>query len=196
MILATVFWTLVGFISGALPFSVWIGRYWLHKDIREFGDKNPGATNVLRAGGVKPFVVALLLDICKGILPVGIAYHIFGLQGWEIVPVAFAPPLGHTFSPFLGWQGGKSVAAAFGVWIGLTFWQMPIIAVTTLVILAWLVKPPGWAIMGTLAVMAVALAVWFQNPILTGVWATQVIILGWSHRHDLRQRPIFRSLNA
>ena len=164
----------------------------LGKDIRQFGDRNPGATNVLRAGGVVPFILALILDISKGALPLGLAAHIFGIQGWALVPIALAPPLGHTFSPFLNWRGGKAVAAAFGVWIGITIWTMPLISLLLLIPLALLLKPSGWALMLTLAGMLAALLVWFDDPILLGVWGTQFILLGWNHKDDLAKRPSFR----
>lgn len=108
-------WVLFGFILGALPFSVGVGNWALKKDIRAAGDHNPGATNVLRAGGVGWYALALILDISKGALPVGWAAHLAGISGGALIPIALAPPLGHAFSPFLGGRGGKAVAAAFGV---------------------------------------------------------------------------------
>ena len=68
----TLIFTLLGFLLGALPFSVWIGRFGLQRDIMKVGDGNPGATNVLRAGGFLWFSLALMLDIGKGALPVGL----------------------------------------------------------------------------------------------------------------------------
>ena len=188
-LLPTLLWTLFGFLLGALPFSVWVGKLLLGKDIRQFGDKNPGATNVLRAGGQLPFVLALMLDISKGALPLGLAVHIFGVSGWAIVPISIAPPLGHTFSPFLNWRGGKAIAAAFGVWIGITIWTMPLIAIPLIIILTLLITPSGWALMLALFGMLVALLFWFDDPVLLGVWAVQTVLLAWNHRNDLMKRP-------
>lgn len=186
--------TLLGFILGAAPFSLLIGKYGLGKDIRDYGDKNPGATNVLRAGNFAWFALALLLDITKGALPVGLAYYVFGIQGWQIVPITIAPPLGHTFSPFLNWQGGKAIAASFGVWIGLTIWQMPLVSLTLLIIFTLLLTPSGWAVALTLAGMLVALLLWLDDPVLLGVWAAQTALLAWTHRADLAQWPRLRPL--
>lgn len=185
-------WTAVSFLVGALPFSLWVGRYGLKTEITEYGDGNPGATNVLRAGGFLWFSLALALDISKGAAPVGLAYYVFGWTGWEIAPIALAPPLGHAFSPFLGWRGGKSIAAAFGVWIGLTLWKMPLVSLLTLSLLTVLFTPSGWAVVGTLAVMLVALSVWLRDPVLFAVWAGQTVMLVWTHWPDLRQRPGLR----
>lgn len=193
-LLPTLLWTLFGFAIGSLPFSVWVGKLILGKDIRQFGDKNPGATNVLRAGGPLPFVLALMLDISKGALPLGLAVHIFGVSGWAIVPISLGPPLGHTFSPFLNWRGGKAIAAAFGVWIGITIWTMPLISLSLLVVFTLLITPSGWALMLALAGMLVALLNWFDDPVLLGVWVGQTLLLAWNHRGDLAKRPSLRQI--
>jgi len=192
MILTIILWTIVSFLSGALPLSLWIGRYGLHLDIRDYGDKNPGATNVLRAGGKGWFALALALDIAKAAAPVGLAYYIFGWQDWAIVPISLAPPLGHAFSPFLGWRGGKSIAAAFGVWIGLTLWTIPVLSVAALVLFSLLLTPSGWAVMATMLLILAALLGWLHDPVLTAVWLPQLLLLIYNHRQDLRQRPRLR----
>ena len=102
-------WFLFAFLCGSLPFSFWIGRLFLHADVRQFGDANPGATNVLRAGGRATAVLALLLDFVKGAVPVWLAYRWAGVDSVALTLVALAPVLGHAFSPFLGFQGGKAV---------------------------------------------------------------------------------------
>ena len=71
------------------------------------------------AGSRGGFVLAMALDISKGALPVGLAYQQWGIQDWRIIPITLAPVAGHAFSPFLGGKGGKALATAFGVWIGL-----------------------------------------------------------------------------
>lgn len=184
--------TIFGFLLGALPFSVWVGQWLADKDIRHFGDKNPGATNVLRAGGMAPFMLALVLDISKGAIPVGLAIQIFGIEGWPVVPIALAPPLGHTFSPFLNWRGGKAVAAVFGAWIGLTIWTMPLVGLALLITFAFLLRPHGWAVLATMLGMLFALLLWQNNSVLLGIWVCQAGLLGWNHRADLAIRPSLR----
>lgn len=184
--------TFLAFILGALPFSIWIGQYLLGRDIRQFGDKNPGATNVLRAGGYPPFFLALLLDISKGALPVGLAYFIFQIQDYGIVPIAVAPPLGHAFSPFLHWRGGKSIAAAFGVWIGLTLWQIPLAALLLLVFWSLVIRPSGWAVLFSLIGMLIALLVWLPNPVFLAVWLGHTLLLIYSHRQELAMWPMLK----
>lgn len=119
-------WMFVAFISGSVPYSVWIGKRVLGKDIRTFGDGNPGAFNVFRAGGKSWGLAAILLDGFKGAIPVGLARH-YGLEGWALVLTALAPILGHAYSPFLRFRGGKAIAVMFGSWLGMTSWLGPTI---------------------------------------------------------------------
>lgn len=194
MILATIFWTVTGFILGSIPFSPIIGRLAIGRNIQDYGDKNPGATNVLRAGGLSWFLLALMLDVSKGALPVGLAYQIFGLQGWEAIPIALAPSLGHAFSPFLGWRGGKAIAATFGVWIGLTIWTIPLFSLVVIIGVLLLLTPSGWAVLVTLIAMFFALVFWIQDPVLVGILLLQALLLIWTHREDLKHRPHLRFL--
>jgi glycerol-3-phosphate acyltransferase PlsY len=138
----------VGITLGSLPFAVWIGRFLLHKEITQFGDGNPGATNVYRASGsLWWFLLALCLDFSKAIIPVALAYHTYNIRDWRIIPIALAPTLGHSFSPFLRGRGGKALATVGGVWLALdaVYLFLPLIALTLL----WsaVVQPRGWAIL-------------------------------------------------
>jgi glycerol-3-phosphate acyltransferase PlsY len=120
-------WIIAGLVLGSLPFSVWIGKIFLRKDIREYGDGSPGATNVARAGSKFLYVVAALLDAFKGTVPVLLAQNLSGVSGWDLAAVAVAPVMGHAFSPLLKFRGGMGVATTFGVWLGLTGWLGPLV---------------------------------------------------------------------
>lgn len=120
-------WTIIAFFLGSLPFPVWIGKLFLHTDIRKYGDGAPGATNVARAGGRGLYIIAALLDAFKGTVPVWLAQLISDVHGWPLAAVAIAPVLGHAFSPFLKWRGGMAVAPTFGVWLGLLGWVGPVL---------------------------------------------------------------------
>jgi glycerol-3-phosphate acyltransferase PlsY len=189
-------WSLCGFFLGSLPFSVWVGKFALKKDIRQEGDHNPGATNVLRAGGKGWYLFALILDIGKGALPVGLASYFAGIQGWLMIPIAVAPPLGHAFSPFLKFRGGKAVAVTFGVWIGLTLWKVPLVSMIMLVLFSLLITPSGWALLLTLIGTTMAIAVWLDDPVLLVIFLLHSLLLIYTHRDDLRQRPRLRAMLA
>lgn len=147
---------------------------------------------MLRSSGFLPFSLALFLDISKGALPVGLAYYVFGLQDWRIVPIALAPPLGHAFSPFLNWRGGKAIAATLGVWIGLTIWVVPLVGTLLLIVWSLLIRPSGWAVLITLVGVLVFIIFWNPQPEFLLVIGGQIVLLFWKHRQDLRQRPTLR----
>ncbi len=184
-----IFYTLLAFLFGSLPFSLWIGRAATGKDIRRYGDHNPGATNVLRAGSRGGFLLAMALDISKGALVVGLAYQVWGIQDWRIVPITLAPVAGHAFSPFLRGQGGKALATAFGVWIGLTIWSLSLAALGLLIFWRLVVRPPGWALLLTLLCLGLVIVVWLPNPVFLVVLALQSLILLYKERADLGQWP-------
>lgn len=106
------------YVAGSVPTGLWLGL-WLRKiDIREHGSKNIGATNTLRVLGKPLGGAALAGDMAKGV----IAVVVFGqLAGWEHLPLAcgLAAILGHLFSVFLKFKGGKGVATSTGVFLGL-----------------------------------------------------------------------------
>lgn len=183
---------LLSFLCGSLPFSVWLGKILRGTDVRRFGDGNPGATNAFRAAGAAVGLLVLALDVSKGAAPVGLAYFNLGYQGLAMCLIATAALLGHAFSPFLGFRGGKGLAVALGVWIGLTLWRMSLPAL--LLVLFWtaLLDAAGWAVMLTLAGMLAILLLWVPDPLLLAVLVGQAVILAWTHRADLRRRPHLR----
>ncbi|MGB9590017.1 MAG: glycerol-3-phosphate acyltransferase, partial [Candidatus Hydrothermia bacterium] len=180
---------------GSIPFSVIIGRLFLSKDIREFGDRNPGAANVWRAGGGTPLgMLAVLLDFSKGFVPVFLARFWLGVSGVGLVLVALGPVLGHAFSPFLRFKGGKAVATTFGVWAGFTLLEGPLaLSVSMGAIHLWQ-KTNAWTVfigfMGLLAYLLIRNADIFTLTIWTGNAAVVV----WKHLPELREpmrlRPV------
>lgn len=188
----TFIWFLSAFLSGSLPFSVWVGRLALRTDIRRYGDGNPGATNVLHSGGKGWGALALLLDVLKGTVPVGLAFFWAGLTGWPLAAVALAPVLGHAFSPFLGFRGGKAVAVTFGMWAGLTLWQGPGVLGLALGLWFVVVTVDGWAMLLALMSLLVYLLLAGAEPTLWTIWAGNTLILAWKHRADLRRPPGLR----
>lgn len=185
-------WAILAFFLGALPFSVWLPRLLGRADPRTVGDHNPGSTNAFKSGGAAVGLAVLLLDVSKAAAPVGLAYHVYGWRGLPMVLIATAPVLGHAFSPFLRFRGGKALAVAFGVWIGLTLWQISIPAL--LLVLLWraVLDVDGWAVMLALASLLGVILLWRPDPLFLAVLAGQALILGWKHRDGLRHRPHLR----
>ena len=119
---------LAGYLLGSLPCGYLAGRLLAGVDIREQGSGSTGATNVLRVLGKGPALVVFLLDVLKGtgavvlakaVLP-GAGWAGTGLDGW-VVGAGLAALAGHIWPVWLGWRGGKAVATALGMLLGLAW---------------------------------------------------------------------------
>jgi glycerol-3-phosphate acyltransferase PlsY len=187
-----VLFILIAFLCGSVPFSVWFGKIIIGLDVRHFGDGNPGAANVFRAGNKLVGFLTLLLDISKAAAPVGLAYFNLGFRGVPMFLIALAPILGHAFSPFLGFRGGKAISTALGVWIGLTIWKASLAGVTAVLVGTVLFTSPGWAVMLGMGGILITLLLWIPDPLLLSVLVGETLILAWTHRTDLGHRPRIR----
>jgi glycerol-3-phosphate acyltransferase PlsY len=187
-------WTAIGYALGSIPFSVLIGRWVGGVDVRQYGDHNPGAANVMRATNWRWFGVAFLLDYFKGAVPVGIAWFMLGFDGWAIVPVALAPIFGHATSPWLGFRGGKAVAVTFGVWTGLTLGAGPIVLGLLLTLGFATLASSGWAVILTQVSFGIFLSLYYlgSHPPFLAVWLGNLAALTWKHWEDLQGRPQLR----
>jgi glycerol-3-phosphate acyltransferase PlsY len=186
-------WTLIGFLLGSLPISVWLGRLVLHTDIRSYGDGNPGGTNVIRAGNRGLGLLVIILDMLKGAIPVALAYDVSRVDGWPLAAVIVAPIAGHAFSPILGFRGGKALATTFGVWTAMTAPVGPFVMGGSVLLFYRLLNVAGWAVMASLLILLLFLLLTGAALPVLAAWVGTLAILGWTHRADLRQRPAFRT---
>lgn len=122
----------LGHVCGSVPSGLWLVQAFHGIDIRNYGSKNIGTTNVFRIVGSKTAVLVLIADAFKGILAVGIMSYFFHNPLLDVV-TALGALLGHNYSLFLGFKGGKGVATA----LGLLIFMMPKVAVASFGI--WLV---------------------------------------------------------
>ncbi len=127
----------VGYLLGAVPFGIVVSKAMGLPDPRTVGSKNVGFTNVLRVSGKKAGILTLAGDMGKGWI-MGFSATQLLHDEWAVLLVALAPFLGHLFSPFLGFSGGKGVATALGSVLGVA----PVIGLTLL--LAWLGAVALW----------------------------------------------------
>lgn len=118
---------ILAYVMGALPWSVWLGKRFYDVDPRALADGNPGAANAFRAGGWRLGVAVLLLDFFKALLPVAIVRWGLRLPGDQLFWIALAPTAGHAFSIFLRLRGGRALVTVFGVWCGLTLYEVPLV---------------------------------------------------------------------
>lgn len=184
-------WSLFGFLLGSIPFSILMGKLFAKRDIRTVGDGNPGGANALKAGGLKAGIPAILLDMAKGFVPVWLAQRA-GLAEWSLIPAALAPVLGHAFSPFLGFRGGKALAATGGVWVALIgLWAFPIYAALA-VPFTVVQSEDGWsACAGMLALLGYSIL--SGEPWLVAFTALNASVIFWTHRRELARRPHLRN---
>jgi glycerol-3-phosphate acyltransferase PlsY len=183
---------LAAFWLGACPFSVWVGKWFLGKDIRDYGDGNPGAMNVLRAGGRKSFVLAMILDIAKGIPFVLPAHSLWGFPEIVVMVVGLSAILGHAFSPFLGFRGGKSIAVTAGVFMALPQHEIILAFIAFLLIGFLFMEGDAWIVMmgivGSLAYLVITKGNSWESLFMLCVLA----ILAIKHFNDLKTVPAGR----
>lgn len=173
-----------------------LGDVWVMglSDPRTYGSKNPGATNVLRSGSKVAAVVTLLLDAVKGWLPVALVHWFgkpYGLEEGTIALVGLAAFLGHLWPVFFRFQGGKGVATALGVLVGINVWLGLATAVTWLLIavffryssLASLVA----AVFAPVFYLLVDGAVWYAEQSIAAAIAVMAMLLVWRHRENIKR---------
>ncbi len=191
-IVYTVMLAIAAFGLGAVPFSVLVGRWLLEKNIQSYGDGNPGAVNVFRAGGQKAGYLAVFLDVAKGVPFVFLAYTWLELPGLSIVVVALSAVLGHAFSPFLGWRGGKAVAITFGVLLAVPQHEALLAFIACVIAGCLLVENDAWVVIlgaaGTLAYLAVTGSESWVILLMLCLLA----LLIYRHFQDLRSMPRLR----
>jgi acyl phosphate:glycerol-3-phosphate acyltransferase len=121
----TILFTIAAYLIGSISFAVVASHLFGLADPRTYGSKNPGATNVLRSGSKKAAIATLVGDCAKGWLAVWLASRFgdrFGVEDGGVALVAIAVFLGHLWPVFFRFVGGKGVATALGVLLGLNVW--------------------------------------------------------------------------
>jgi glycerol-3-phosphate acyltransferase PlsY len=162
----TFMWLAPGaFLLGSLPFSVWLGRLFLRKDIRAFGDGNPGAANVFRAGNPVIGAFAVILDIGKGVPFVALSQKMYHLPEVSLMGIGLSAILGHAFSPMLGFKGGKALAVTAGVIIGLFDAQLFFAFFIPALVFALILESHAW-----LAILSPLSTLVYLTVSRTSVW--------------------------
>ena len=180
-------WLAASYLLGAIPTSYLAGRLGRGIDLREHGSRNLGATNVYRVLGWKYAIPVGLFDVAKGLIPV----VVFGPQSPSVpyFPLwcGALAIVGHVFSVFVGYKGGKGVATAAGVILGLAPYALPAV----LVVWVLIVRITGYVSLGSIvAAVLFPLADWFFHPARRGpvTLAFDVTIAGfiiWKHRANI-----------
>lgn len=179
--------TVAAYLIGSISFAVVMSRVFGLSDPRTYGSKNPGATNVLRSGSKKAAIATLVGDGAKGWLAVFLAVKLgpgYGLDDGGIALVAIAVFLGHLWPIFFRFVGGKGVATALGVLLGLNPW----LGLATLV--TWLVVAYAFRYSSLAALIAAVFAPFYYgllfgvDEILFAVIAMSALLL-WRHSANI-----------
>jgi glycerol-3-phosphate acyltransferase PlsY len=190
MVLETSLFALAAYVVGSAPFGKLVAKGVARIDITQQGSKNIGATNVARELGLKWGLLTLILDMLKGFLPVFL-YGYYASPGYAgntmgLSVVALAPLLGHQFSLFMGFHGGKGVATAFGIYLAIS----PFSCLLALLLFLFMVYKWDFISLGSMvsALALPALLTLFgrQWPLVIGaLFAAALICL--SHRENIRR---------
>ncbi|HIO93298.1 MAG TPA: glycerol-3-phosphate 1-O-acyltransferase [Leucothrix mucor] len=178
------FLIIFAYLIGSISAAILISKLLSLPDPRTVGSKNPGATNVLRYGGKKAAILTLLGDSLKGLIPILIG-HSLGLAYEWLILVGIAAFLGHLFSLYYGFKGGKGVATAIGVYLGLN----PIVGLA--IIATWLSAAFAFNISSLAALIATLLAPFYfyfitrSVPLLIGLLVITAFIY-WKHRTNIK----------
>jgi len=180
-----IFLIIFGYLLGSVPFSYLIPKA-KGIDIRKVGSGNVGATNVIRALGLKFGLLATILDLLKAVIPVYLATR-FLLFDWQIALVAITPVFGHIFPIWLNFRGGKGVGSTIGVLFILLGWERFLILLSI-----WLIVIAIFQIMSVASLLMSSLLPLFMAyfsyplPYFFLVIALAVLIW-WAHRENLQR---------
>lgn len=174
---------LLAYFLGSIPFAYIIVRLVKGVDIRTVGSGNAGATNAARVMGKWGFISVFILDLLKGFIPTFIAMSSFG-HTWVPLVVGLAAVLGHTYTVFLRFKGGKGVATAAGVFIALSPVAASIALVVFLIVFFITRMVSAGSIMASIAlfVAVIFLSDWLILKAFTGILAAFVI---FKHRTNI-----------
>ncbi|MGA0845268.1 MAG: glycerol-3-phosphate 1-O-acyltransferase PlsY, partial [Luteolibacter sp.] len=212
---------LAAFLLGSIPFGLLIAKA-SGIDIRAHGSGNIGATNVFRVIGKKQGIACLLLDLLKGLIPVALAVNLIQIEGRPVqIPLGLPDPwmmrlpessaltaqtihiitalcaiIGHNYSPWVGFKGGKGIATSAGVLIGLMPFAV-LILVAFWILLAATTRYVSIASMGSAAILPILTlwGSWHHGRIQDGTWNRPLMVLSiliavsaiWKHKSNIQR---------
>ncbi|MBI1752008.1 MAG: glycerol-3-phosphate 1-O-acyltransferase PlsY [Acidobacteria bacterium] len=180
-----VLWCLCAFLCGSIPFGLVLVKLAGKGDVRRHGSGNIGATNVSRVGGKALGIVTLLLDVLKGFLPVFVAKKL-GLGESALSLLSLAAVLGHMFTPWLAFKGGKGVATALGVALAFRAGMvLPALGVFVAVLLVFRYVSLG----SVLSAFALPLILAWRGatPVVLLLWIDIALLVIIKHHENIRR---------
>ena len=173
------------YLSGSLSTAIIVSKLGGLPDPRTQGSGNPGATNMLRVGGKKAAALTLLGDMLKSLLPVALASAL-SADDTTLALVGMAAFLGHLYPVFFGFRGGKGVATALGVLLGVS-WMVGLGALVTWLFMAKVFRYSSLAALTTAVLAPLYLWLVRPTPALLVMSVVMSLLLLWRHRTNIRR---------
>jgi glycerol-3-phosphate acyltransferase PlsY len=173
------------YLIGSIPTGLLLAKAFGGVDIRSEGSGNIGATNVYRTMGRKVGLLTLLGDCMKGVIPV-VAAKSLGLPVAWVALVGLSAFLGHVYTIFLGFKGGKGVATALGVFLAASPWAvLAVLVIFSLVLYKW-----GYVSLASItaaALMPSLVALLYKQPSLVGMTLVIAALVIFKHRENIQR---------
>lgn len=180
-------WCLASYFLGSIPTSHLVSKLVTGVDLRELGSRNLGATNVYRVLGWGFAIPVGVFDVVKGYVPVAMFAPRVGPDPWIAVVLGVAAVVGHVFSVFVRFRGGKGVATATGAVLALA----PAALAVSLLVWILTLAITGFVSLGSiLGALAFPIAAWFLapgEPYVLGVGVILAAFIVFNHRHNIRR---------
>lgn len=177
---------ILAYLIGSFPTGVIVGKLFYHEDIRKYGSGNIGTTNSFRVMGPVGGSIVLLIDVLKGTLATDLP-NLFHLKGphYLLLVAGICAILGHTFSIFLKFKGGKAVATSAGVFLG---YNLKFFGVCALIFLPMLFITSYVSLSSLISIVLIFIcSFWFHDIFLTAIAGIMMVILFIRHRDNIKR---------
>ncbi len=177
---------IIGFLLGSIPFGYIFSRL-KGVDIRKAGSGNIGATNVTRILGAKVGIIVGIFDFLKGFIFVLFISKIYHPSEWKLFFLCFAPILGHVFTPWLNFKGGKGVSTLVAALFVIFNWQIILITLSIWFVLFRLTRIMSLTNLVLAIILPVLFFINFRSLISVIFGALFGLFIFWTHRSNIER---------
>ncbi len=175
---------IISYIIGSVNSSIVFSKIYKLPDPREYGSKNPGATNILRSGNKILALTIVIFDILKGFLPVVIAYY-FIKEDVYVQIIGVIAVIGHIYPIFYKFKGGKGVATSFGAILAFDF-ILGLICLMTWIITAFLFRYSALSAIVSFTFLPIYTWLSYENYTITSIYLILAIVVIYKHKTNIK----------
>ncbi len=175
---------IISYIIGSVNSSIVFSKIYKLPDPREYGSKNPGATNILRSGNKILALTIVIFDILKGFLPVVIAYY-FLKEDVYVQIIGVIAVIGHIYPIFYKFKGGKGVATSFGAILAFDF-ILGLICLMTWIITAFLFRYSALSAIVSFTFLPIYTWLSYENYTITSIYLILAIVVIYKHKTNIK----------